>query len=163
MEHTGGDRVEGEIGDNVQQAAIGKDINTSAASGNVTNIHLPGWNPTVAHGQDEGRIPLEIEREFRQEFTKLTVAIVELRESVRANNSLTEQQIKLLQAQVENIQKIAEGTETKVVGTLSGVNIVPSSRQPLLPVWAIIFGIACLSLITIGVIAVVYFVAQGFG
>lgn len=124
-------------------------------------INVPDWNPTVSHGQDRRRLTPETELEFRQTFARLTEALIELRESVKTNNALTKQQIDLLSMQVDNVKKIAEGAEHKVISTLSGVSIVSSSAQPLLPRWAILFGAFCLTLITVGVIAVVYFLAQG--
>lgn len=164
MEHTGGDRIEGTVGDDARNIVTGKNIDQNVQEVNVPiTINAPNWNPTISHGQDQRRLSLEIEQEFRQTFAKLTEALIELRESVKTNNALTKQQIDLLATQVDNVKKIAEGAESKVISSLSGINIVSTAAQPLLPRWVIVFGTVCLSLITIGMIAVVFLVAQGVG
>lgn len=162
MENTDGDRITGEIGDDSDQAAIGSNIKQDkrTATGNIVHVYTtpPSGSPTPVSAR---RLSTEIELEFRQTFAKLTEALIELRESVKTNNTLTKQQIDLLQAQVENVKRIAEGAESKVISTLAGVPLVATTSRPLLPRWVIVFGVACLSIITIGVVAVVYFVAQG--
>lgn len=108
------------------------------------NINYPPWNPSIPPGQDRGRIPLEIEREFRARFDKISerlevnsLALGKLEATIDKNNLLTQQQIDTLRHNQAALEELARDTDEKIVSTLAGLHIVaaPSVPDRIEPVW----------------------------
>jgi hypothetical protein len=140
-----GDQVEGNVGDNADSVAVGKNIKLekTTATGNVLTVNVPGWSPSVAHGQDAGRIPLEVEREFRARFDKIgekleanTLAVAKLEGTLDKSNILVQTQIDTLKANQKSLEELARGTDEKIVQTLAGLHLVAApapSPDPVQP------------------------------
>jgi hypothetical protein len=83
------------------------------------------------------RISVELEREFRKNFSELTDALNKLQYTVALNNDLTNRQVKLLEQQVADTREIARKAETAVMTSLTGMKIVPAKDEPQFPTWLI--------------------------
>lgn len=103
-----GDHIDADI-ESSRNVAVGKGIEQSVREtwmleGGI-HIQLPGPAAAPAAATQGRRLMPEVEREFRENFARLTEALVELRESVKTNNSLTKQRIDMLQGQIEEGQR----------------------------------------------------------
>lgn len=108
------------------------------------NINYPNWDASIPPGQDRGRIPLEIEREFRAKFDKISerlevnsLALGKLEATLDKNNLLTQQQIDTLKHNQATLEELARDTDAKIVNTLAGLHIIaaPSISDRPEPAW----------------------------
>lgn len=138
-ENVGGDRVKGEVGDDAYQAAVGKNIkqDTTAATGNVVNVY-PAPELSIPVSSGGGRLPTEIEQEFRARFDKIsekleanTVAVAKLEGTLDKSNVLTQTQIDTLKQNQRSLEELAKDTDAKIVKTLAGLHLV--AAPPELP------------------------------
>lgn len=130
-----GDRVEGEVGDNAQQSAIGKNIkqDTTTATGNVVHIYSAPES-SIPIG---GRLPTQIEQEFRARFDKIsekleanTIAVAKLEGTLDKSNILTQTQIDTLKQNQRSLEELAKDTDAKIVKTLAGLHLVAAPSTP---------------------------------
>lgn len=160
-----GDRIEGTVGNDAGMVGVGKG-NTQQSS-RTGDIHinlgalLKQLSETPYSVTTGKRLMPDVEQEFRKTFSELTRSIVLLEGTVTINNTLTKEQISLLKEQVNSVKSLVESTEQKIVGTLSGINIVAPPPKPLIPTWFIYVGAFCLMFITIATIVGAFFLAQG--
>lgn len=151
------DDIESTVGDGAKNVNAGKgnrqEITENNADNNVTiNIPMPTWNnpPVPVQGTPDRRhIPLELERELRQNLSSLNDTLVKLSGTVEVNNELTKININLLKEQVGQARALSEKTQEMVSKGLAGVNLVMPEKQtpswvwPIVTVLILIFTIAC--------------------
>lgn len=153
-----GDYISGEVGDDGRDIAVGKNIDTRRSDNRRSNevtVNLSTREeyrraPHESHDEWQRRISVELEREFRKNFSDLTDALNKLQYTVALNNDLTNRQVKLLEQQVADTREIARKAETAVMTNLSGMRIVPIAKErPQIPLW-LIYGIAVMLLAIVG-------------
>jgi hypothetical protein len=142
MSEQGRDHIEGNVGDEAQQAAIGSNIKQDTtvggeATGNIVNIYGSDPIPSSPGGRS---LPLEIEREFRARFDKIsekleanTLAVAKLEGTLDRSNILTQQQIDTLKSNQRTLEELAKETDAKIVSTLAGLHIVAAPTAPPAP------------------------------
>jgi DNA-binding ferritin-like protein (Dps family) len=136
------DSIDAGIGDGAENAVVGKRNTQNATTGNTVNINTPGYErfrqaPQESYDEYQRRINMELEREFRRNFSELTDALNKLSNTVALNNELTNRQVKLLEQQVADTREIARKAETAVMTSLTGMRIVPAPMRPQFPNWLV--------------------------
>lgn len=160
-----GDQIEGTVGNDAGMVGVGKGITQQSAKTGDIHINLGEvlkQLSEIPYSAKTGKMLMpEVEQEFRRTFSELTRSIIQLEGTVTVNNTLTKESIQLLKEQVSSIKHIAESAEQKIIGTLSGINIVSPPATPAIPNWFIYVGAFCLLFITLATVMGVFFLAQG--
>lgn len=126
-------------------------VNRDQRTENRIEINLA--NPAQHDAPVRRQLPLEIEREFRQMFERLTTAITELRATVTINNTLTEAQIRVAREQAESARAIAEQAKDMAEKGLSGLHIVSVNNRVPKWLWPGLTLFGLMVVILLGVIA----------
>lgn len=122
-DHVGGtkagqDYIEGEVSVEGDDAltVVGKNVNQDITRlrdqvvGGSVQINVPGWNPTVSHGQDSGRgdISVSVEAELRGELGRLRDTINNLAVQVGRLDTTLVFEVKSTEARFAKIEELLE-------------------------------------------------------
>lgn len=135
---------------------VGRDKKNENSTEVNINIPMPTWNnPPVAPDPklERRQLPLELEREFRQSFEKLTTALIELKATVTVNNTLTESQIELLRSQVDAVAELVKKARETGDKGLPGLNVYVPDKAPPRWIWPMFTVFGALALLLLAVIA----------
>lgn len=100
------DRIDGNVGDDADQAAIGSNIKQDKTIGGHANVNVYTTEPerqTRQRARNQGLMP-EVERELRQSVDRLNTTMIRLEGTVEKNNAITLQTIDAFKEQLTTLK-----------------------------------------------------------
>lgn len=140
-----GDSIDASLGDNAENANIGKG-NTQNA-GNVFNLTLPDYvrfqqSPYESADEYQRRMIIELEHKTQEKFNEIAISLNTLTNTIETNSKVGDLTNQLLQRQIAEVERTNESTRQFVVESLKGLLIVPAPvkssdepPRPPLPLW----------------------------